>query len=224
MNRVNLDTTCFQVRSHDLTWRQLLKGTGIVLLLVGLLLVWRQLDIKELHTLAEELPALPVILFLCILPTVGFPVSWLHLIAGVRFGFVYGMAVVALSTAAQHFIAWRLVQWKPRLFGRRLKSWRERFKDGSHRDITILTSLLPGMPYTVQLYLLPLLGVPLLMLLSLSTLLHTARAIVTIYFGDVSDDLSVERVVFLVCYYVSLSLVCAWTARRLQKHLKNSAP
>jgi len=54
---------------------------------------------------------------------------------------------------------------------------------------------------------------------SLSSILHTARAVVTILFGDISDDLTPPRVASLVAYYMVLFAVSAWAIHRLRRTL-----
>jgi uncharacterized membrane protein YdjX (TVP38/TMEM64 family) len=157
-----------------------------------------------------------VFLVMVILPLVGFPVSWLHVVAGMRFGFLGGGVVVAVTGVLHHVLGWMLVRALPERFFRRLAPWRRRFASTSCRDVTLLCGLLPGMPYVVQLYLLPAIGTPFPLMFGLSAALHTARALVTIYVGDASEDLTWTRMGMIVFYYVVLFTVSLLALRRLR--------
>lgn len=194
---------------------------GAVLLLA---LFWRQLDLAELHSQARRMPGYAVLAVMSLLPLLGFPVSWLHLVAGVRFGFWGGMTSVAVTGFLQHFFGLVMARLlPPRLLGF-ASSWKRRFAGASHADAVVLCAVLPGMPYTVQLYLLPLLGTPLPLLLLLSPLLHTLRALVTILLGDYSDELTSSRILLLSLYYALLISLSAIAVRRLQRRWGTAGP
>ncbi len=197
--------------------RTVVRLVVIVLVLAGLAWLWHSIGLEELIDRAQALPAVGVIIALSLLPMVGFPVSWLHLIAGVRFGFLGGIATVAWAGLCHHFLGWLLVRVLPRRCFRRLDHWREKLAGAGHRDATLLCGLLPGMPYTVQLYVLPAIGVPLWMLLGLSTPLHTGRALVTILLGDHGDDMTPGRAAMLGAYYLVLFTVSYLSLQRLRK-------
>ncbi len=216
-SRRRRDRPVFTVGGIAVTRRQLVIGGLVLAGLAGLAALWGRIDLEAWHDRAQELPALGVLLPLCLLPLVGFPVSILHLIAGVRFGIAGGLAAVAVTTAAQHALAWLLVRLLPRRMFKRLRPWQEKFRHLGFRDTVMLSCLLPGVPYTGQIYLLPLMKVPLLLMLGLTTLLHTMRAIVTVVLGEFSDDLTPTRIVLLVAYYVMLLFVSWYLLRRIRR-------
>ncbi len=211
----------FRLGPLEVTPRRLVATLVALAGLVALALLWGRLDIDDLHTRAKALPAAVVIAAISLLPLIGFPVSWLHLIAGVRFDFLGGIAVVAVTSVLHHVLGWILVRVLPARLFERLAPWREKLAGAGHRDATVLCCLLPGMPYTVQLYLLPVLGTPLPLMFGLSAALHTARAVVTILFGDMSDDLSPPRIAALVAYYAILFTISTLALRRLRRTLAN---
>ena len=183
-----------------------------------------RIGIDEIHARAQELPGWAGFAAVTLLPLVGVPLSILHVAAGVRFGIWGGIAVVAGSTFVQTILAWALVLLIPRVFERRLSAWRDRIPEDSHRNMIILCSLLPGLPYTVQLYLLPLIGVPLRLLLIWAVPIHTIRAIVSIAGGDMSKDITVTKVVLFVIYYVVIFAACVITVRRLRGQYRAPKP
>ena len=209
----------FHLGPLEVTPRRLLSTVIGATLLVGLGLLWQQIDLEELYARAQALPAVGVIVAISLLPLVGFPVSWLHLIAGVRFGFLGGMTVVAFTSVLHHLLGWAFVRILPERFFGWSKSWSEKLLGAGHRDATVLCGLLPGMPYTVQLYLLPIIGVPLRLLLGLSAALHTGRAVVTILLGNFSDNLTPARLATLATYYVILFAASALAVRGLRRTL-----
>jgi hypothetical protein len=75
------------------------------------------------------------------------------------------------------------------------------------------------MPYTVQLYLLPIMGAPLRVLCLVSVPLHTTRASVTILLGTLSDELTPGRVAALVAYYLVVFAICGIILSRLRRAL-----
>jgi uncharacterized membrane protein YdjX (TVP38/TMEM64 family) len=209
----------FRLGPLDVTARLLVRALLVLAVLGALSFFWSQLDITDLHARAKALSGIGVIAAITFLPLVGFPVSWLHLIAGVRFDFLGGMLVVAITSVLHHVLGWALVRILPARFFSRLAPWREKLRGAGHRDATLLCCLLPGMPYTVQLYLMPVIGVPFRLMFGLSAALHTARAVVTILFGDISDDLTPTRVATLAAYYVILFSVSALALRGLRRSL-----
>ncbi len=207
----------FNLGPVAVTRGRLVKLVITVTLIGALAVYWHHLGLKELEARAQGLPALAVIGVISLMPLVGVPVSWLHLIAGVRFGFLGGMAVVAVTTLLQLYLGWLLVRVLPRRYFAHLEPWRARLKGAGHRDATILSCVLPGMPYTVQLYLLPVIGVSLVLLAAIATPLHTIRAFVTIILGDIGTDLTIGRAIMLGLYYLLLILGSAWLVRSLHR-------
>jgi uncharacterized membrane protein YdjX (TVP38/TMEM64 family) len=209
----------FRIGGYRVTCRALVN-LGLVVAALSLAWVfWGRVDLADLHARAQALPPGPVLAAMALLPLTGFPVSWLHLIAGVRFGFLGGLSAVAFTSVLHHGLGWAVVRVLPQRWFTRLDPWRRQLTGAGHRDATLLCCLLPGMPYTAQLYLLPLLGTPFPLMFGMSAALHTARAIVTILLGDVSDHLTPGRIAALVVYYTALFGLSAFAAHRLRRSL-----
>lgn len=209
----------FHVGPLAVTASTLVKLGILVALGVALAVFWGRFDVDKLHALAREQPAVAVIAAVAITPLVGFPISLLHLIAGVRFDLVGGLTVVLFTGLIHHALGWFLVRVLPRRTFKSLTPWRAKLAGAGHRDASLLCCLLPGMPYTVQLYLLPVMGVPLKLLLGLCVPLHTARAVVTILLGDSLSGLTTGRAVSLAVYYVVLFGVSTWALLHLRRTL-----
>lgn len=217
------DTIVFRVLGHGVTRRHLLKAAAGLLVVVALLVAFRHIDPAEFQAAAREWPAPVVVATIALLPMVGFPVSWLHLVAGLCFGFVWGLVVVLLTTLFHHIAGWALVRLLPRRTFRRFEPWKEKLAGAGHREATLLGGLIPGMPYVVHLYVLPLIGTPFATLCGLGVAIHTARAFVTILLGDQTGNLTPGRIAALALYYALVFALCAWALRNLRRRLRQTA-
>jgi uncharacterized membrane protein YdjX (TVP38/TMEM64 family) len=207
---------------RGLSRKQVLIGVVIVMVLLALAVGGRSLDLERFHAWTKSLPAAGVAAVIGLLPLVGFPISALHLAAGLRFEFWTALPIVAVATLAQHVICWALARALPRRYFSRLEPWKKKLAGTGFRQAAVLCCLLPGMPYTVQLYLLPVMGAPLRVLCLISVPLHTARATVTILLGTISDDLTAGRIFALAVYYGAVFTICGFALRRLRASLANA--
>jgi uncharacterized membrane protein YdjX (TVP38/TMEM64 family) len=210
----------FTLGSVDITTTRLVIAGIVLFLAIGLAISWRRIDLAEVHARAQELPGWTVAAAVTLLPLAGVPVAMLHIAAGVRFGFTQGLIVVTVATVIQHAVGYGLVKLAPKVFAKRFAHWRQRFPRGAHGPMTIFAATMPGLPYLVPIYLLPMIGVPLRTLLLIGAPLHIVRAIVSIVGGDLSDEVTPARIAGLIAYYISLTVVCAVTFRRMRTLLK----
>jgi uncharacterized membrane protein YdjX (TVP38/TMEM64 family) len=209
-----------RARLRSLGRRRLAWGAVAVALVVLVLVVGRRIDPASFHEWTRTLPAGAVVGLNAVLPLTGFPVSVLHLAAGLRFDFWPAMLVVGITTLGHHVAAWALVRVLPARFFAKLDPWREKLAGAGHVEASVLCSLLPGMPYTAQIYLLPVMNVPLRLLCLVSAPLHALRATVTILLGNLGSDLSTGRVVGFAVYYAVIFAGCAVTVRRMRAALE----
>lgn len=205
-----------------LTPRRIVSGVVALAAVIALAIWGHTIDLEGFHTWTKELPASGVIALIALLPVMGFPVSVLHLAAGLRFDFWGAMLIVGGTTLVHHVLSWALVRALPARCFTRLEPWRKRLVGAGHREAAVVCSLIPGMPYGVQLYLLPVMGVPVRVLCFISVPLHTLRATVTILLGNLSDDLTVGRVAGLIAYYLVLVGACGLALRGLRRLLKEN--
>lgn len=205
--------------------RYTLKGrqlAGIAALLIaGALLTafYRQIDMHALHARAESVNGVLVFSLLTLLPLLAFPVSVAHAVAGVRFGIGWGFVLVALSILLQLLASYALVRAAPRFFAKHLEAIRQKLPHAAHGPLTIFTMLLPGAPYVAQIYVLPLVGVPLRTFVAWSFPITAARSIVGITFGNVSADLTPWRIAGFCAYGIAITATCAWSFQRLRAQL-----
>lgn len=189
--------------------------------LIALVLLYRRIDVQAIHDQAARMNGAVVFIVMTLLPMVGFPVSVLHVAAGVRFGTGVGLALTTVSILIQLLASYALVKAAPAFFERKMAPWRKRLPKAAHTPLTQFTMLLPGAPYFAQNYVLPLVGVPLGTYLLWSFPLHVVRSIVGVIFGHESADLTPMKLAGFGIYSVAIGLTCAWSFRRLQKQMKD---
>lgn len=197
---------------------------GIVLVgagFIGLIFLYRLIDVQAVHAYAKRMDGVTVFIVMTLLPMVGFPVSVLHVAAGVRFGTGLGLALTTVSIFIQLLASYALVKAAPGFFAKKMEPLRKRLPKAAHTPLTQFTMLLPGAPYFAQNYVLPLVGVPLGTYLLWSFPLHVVRSIVGVVFGHESADLTPWKLAGFGAYCVAISLTCAWSFRRLQRKMKD---
>lgn len=186
------------------------------LAIVGFYYLSHLISLEVVHAQAEKLNAAVAFSLLTILPLFGFPVSVLHVTAGIRFGVAWGLPLVALSILLQLLASYGLVHWQQKFFARKFQDLRKEIPPGAHGAVTLFTLLLPGVPYFAKNYVLPLAGVPLRTYLLWCFPIHVARSAIAVIFGDQSDHLTPARIAWLVGYG-ALVLTASWWAYRQMK-------
>ncbi|MEO7597870.1 MAG: hypothetical protein ABIV50_02990 [Opitutus sp.] len=204
----------------EFTPRKIITVIVVVAALIGLALLYRQIDVEALHQRAEGINGGLIFLLMTVLPLVGFPVTVTHAVAGARFGIPIGLALAAASIVLQMLASYALVKAAPQLFAKRLDPLRKRLPQGAHKPVTLFTMLVPGVPYFAQNYVLPLVGVPLGTYLLYGVPIHIIKSVVGIVFGDMSDHLTPMRITGFGLYMIATTVACAWSFRRLQAQMK----
>lgn len=190
-----------------------------MLVCVAATLLYRKFDIDTVHDYATGLNGGVVFLLLTVLPMVGFPVTVLHVVVGMRFGIPLGLALVALSIALQLLASYLLVYFFRDAFARRFEPIRRRIPKGAHGPVCVFTMLLPGVPYFAKNYVLPLLGVPFRTYLLICLPIHILRSSIAIALGDMSDELTPTRIAWLTVYYGATLGVSWWMFRRIRAQM-----
>ena len=190
-----------------------------IAVLGGIALLYHQVDLDRVREIALRLNGGVAFLLLTVLPLVGFPVSVLHVAAGVRFGVPLGLGLVWLSILLQLLATYGLVHWKRRFFARRFKSLRDKIPPGAQVPVTVFTLLIPGAPFFAQNYTLALIGVPLRLYLSICLPMHAARSSIAVILGGASQHLTPGRVVLLLLYVAAILGASWWAYRRIRSTL-----
>jgi uncharacterized membrane protein YdjX (TVP38/TMEM64 family) len=204
-----------------LTLKRRLMLAGALVAGIGLVWLYRQIDLRALERQADRTNGAVVFAALVILPLAGFPVSVLHALAGLRFGMGRGFLLVASSIFLQLLASNRLLRLAPRLFERWLGPLRRRLPEGTHGPLTLFTLLLPGAPYFGQIYVLPMIGVPLRKYLPASFVILTARSFIGVVFGHESTTLTPLKLAGFVIYTIVITVLSGWAFQRLQRKMKD---
>lgn len=219
--------TCASLRLRTLDFlRRITRRQWLLIALaaagcVALVWAYRLIDMQAIHDRAERMNGTAVFVVMTVLPMAGFPVSVLHVAAGVRFGTGPGLLLTSISIFIQLIASYALVKMAPSFFARWVEPLRKRLPRAAHTPLTQFTMLLPGAPYFAQNYVLPLVGVPLGTYLLWSFPLHVMRSIVGVVFGHESDSLTPMKLAGFGVYSVFIAVTCAWSFRRLQKQMKD---
>jgi uncharacterized membrane protein YdjX (TVP38/TMEM64 family) len=213
-----------QLKLADLPWGKI-ASFALVIGAISIV-VYSRIDVEAVHQRAARFHGGIAFLLLLVLPLFGFPVSLLHIAAGVRFGAGAGMALVSLSILIQVVASFAIVRIWRRHFehARWLQRIRRRIPEGAHASVCIFTLLLPGVPYAAVNYVLPLIGVPLRIFVACAWPLHTLRSTVTVIFGDQSAQLTVARLAVLLVYALMIVGASWWTYRRMQSRFEDPPP
>ena len=195
------------------SWRALIVAA---ILLTGFYFLARSFNITTVHAYAGRLNGPLAFLLLTILPLAGFPVSVLHVTAGIRFGLARGLALVALSILLQLLASYGLVHWREKYFQRKFATLRDKIPPGAHGAVTLFTLLLPGVPYFAKNYVLPVIGVPLRTYLLWSFPIHVLQSAVAVFFGDQSDHLTSLRIAAMAGYFLATLAATWWAFRRVR--------
>lgn len=215
------------------------KLKWIVTALVGLLvaalavfLMLREFEWQRVTDAINRVHPAAVLPFMAILPVFGFPIMFVYVFAGARFGPVLGGVVVAGVTAV-HLLASYVIA---RSFLRRPL---ERFIERRHRHlpqvpedegpaVALVAALVPGLPYVVRNYALALAGVKLRVYFWVCLPVYVARSYVSILLGDLSSDPSRKGLVILVVVDVLKVAICAvviaWLRQHHRKYHGHDAP
>ena len=198
------------------SWRALIV---IVIFLAGIYFLSRSLTIATVHAYANRLNGPLAFLLLIVLPLLGFPVSVLHVTAGIRFGLARGLALVALSILIQLLASYGLVHWKEKYFQRKFRKIRAEIPSGAQGAVTLFTLLVPGVPYFAKNYVLPVIGVPLRTYLAWGLPIHIVQSAIAVVLGDQSDHLTSLRIMVIVGYYAVTLGVSWWAFRRVRAQI-----
>lgn len=190
-----------------------------VVVLAGCALLYQRIDIDAVRAAASKLNGGLAFALLTVLPLVGFPVSVLHVAAGVRFGVPLGLALVWCSILLQLLASYGLVRWKRRFFAHRFKSIREKIPKGAHASVTVFTMLIPGAPFFAQNYTLALIGVPFRLYVGICLPMHAARSSIAVILGGEAQHLTPARVLLILLYAATILAASWWAFRRIRSTL-----
>lgn len=201
------------------------RGAGLaVVAAVVIAIATHRINLAAVQSEAARLNGGVAFALLVILPLVGFPASVAHVAAGLRFGPVRGLALVGVSIGIQLLVCFAVARhWHDRIGGR-LARWRGQLPEDAKAGAAVMAVLIPGMPFAVVNYGLPLLGISLRTYLLCCWPLHLLRATITVWLGGESADFTPRRLAVLAGYGLFLLAASSWTYRRLRRRLGDRPP
>lgn len=188
----------------------------------GLVLRYTDLTLANVTDWIEELNPLAVIPLMALLPIAGFPISVVYLVAGAKFGPIWGGVVVAVATAAHllgtYYVARSFLRAPLQRFIERRHTHLPHIPEDEQAAVCVIAALVPGLPYVVRNYLLALAGIKLRYYFWVCLPIYVARSYVTILLGDMSSDPTRNKIIVLVIVDVLKVAICALVIWRLRVH------
>ena len=177
-------------------------------------------DTEALHAWAVTVPGWLVFTLMALLPVFGVPVSLVLVIGGARFGTVGGLIAAAFATAIHllltYWLANSFLRGPIESFFKKRKYKLPKVPKSEYVSVSLLTALVPGLPYTAKNYLLVLGGVPFRHFFWVCLPAHFVHASLGIIFGDMTKKLTPTNIAFLIIYGTVLTLLCRRVVKRLR--------
>ena len=196
----------------------------VALVIIAVTLVLRYTDVRWASVIEwiDGLDPWLVLPLMAVLPIGGFPISVVYLVAGARFGAVWGGVVVAMVTTVHllgtYLIARSFLRGPLQRFIERHNAHLPEIPVDEQAAVCVIAALVPGLPYVVRIYALALAGVKLSYYIGVSLPIYVARSYVTILLGDMTSDPSRNKIIILLIVDVLKVTICALVIWRLRQH------
>ena len=181
---------------------------------------------ENLVARGQELHAAWFIAAFFILPVLGFPISILTILAGVRFGLVGGMALAAGGTIFHHIAAYRITHG---LFRDKVRERLERagrkippIKKEHQVLLTALFAAIHGPPYAPKLYLLALTDIPFRIYLGVGAPIYILFCLVQIGAGSAVMNFSPVWLFALTALSIVIMMAGFWLKKRFGDEIVKS--
>lgn len=216
------------------TLKQILRRRGWSLLALalgaGLLVVLylrSDFSVERLTNSIAEFNPFIVFLLMAILPVGGFSIGVIYLVAGIKFGPIFGGVAVAGATAvhllASHWICQTMLRERlQRLLKRRNHSL-PHVPEGENASVAAMAALVPGLPYFSRNYLLALTDVPLRVYFWVCLPIYVVRSYIVILLGDLGMDVNRRTLAILIVVYVLKLAICGYLIWRIRRRFKKTA-
>ena len=165
-------------------------------------------------------PVLTVVL-MALLPLAGFSIGIVYVVAGLKFGLVWGglaiIGVTAVHLLGTHWIVRSFLRGPIERFLKRRGYRLPDFPAGAERSLAAMVALVPGPPYFLRNYALALSGIPLASYFWPCLMIYTARSYVTLALGDLGGDPSRAGFVWLAVIFAVKIAICGLLIRRIRR-------
>lgn len=215
-----------KIRMPNVRWW---LGAGLAaIVVVGAVWWWWRSD-YTLQDVTEAIAGYNWLVVFCLmatLPVVGFSVSVVYLVAGVKFGPVVGGVAVAGATAVHllltHWICQSVLRGPLQRFLAKRNHHLPHVPEGENASIAVMAALVPGLPYFVRNYLLALTDIPLRTYFWVCLPIYVARSYVAILLGDFGGDPDRQTLLLLAAVYVVKLSICAYLLWRVRRRFKRA--
>jgi len=195
---------------------------AVVIATVALIILYTDLSWVNVTDWIADLDPVAVLPLMALLPIAGFPIAIVYLVAGARFGPLWGGVVVAGITvvhlAGTHLIAKSFLRQPLRRFIEKRHAHLPEIPVDEQAAVCLIAALVPGLPYFVRNYVLALADVKLRYYFGVCVPVYVARSYVSILFGDMSSDPTSTKIIVLVIVDVLKVAICALVIWRLRVH------
>ncbi len=219
--------------TRSVKWK-ILQATLIVVLVlclaVGLYILFEpeiQRFIDYLQN--EDIHFMVIIGAFIMLPLVGFPITALLVLMGMRFGVVIGILAM-FSIMPLHLL---FSFWLTRSFiGDRIKQYAlKKEKDykifsipeDRNMEFCFLFMVIPGLSYSMKNYLLPISGVPFRHYFFFGWLIQGIMGIPFVLLGEASAELNLPIFAVMAVIFVLLFVIMKWAKKRYQRVIEKGA-
>jgi uncharacterized membrane protein YdjX (TVP38/TMEM64 family) len=211
------------------TRRRWLVGAALALG-VALLVMWylrSDLELGQITGRIAEFNGFIVFLVMAILPVGGFSIGIVYLLAGIKFGPVFGGVAVAGATAvhllASHWICQTVLREPLQRFLKRRNHNLPHAPAGAHASVAAMAALVPGLPYFSRNYLLALTDIPLRVYFWVCLPIYVVRSYIVILLGDFGAEVNRKTLAILIAVYVLKLSICAFLLWRIRLRMKKTA-
>ena len=192
--------------------------------LLVVLYVRSDVDFEAIIGRIAEFNGFVVFVLMAVLPVGGFSIGLVYLIAGIKFGPVFGGLAVAGATAvhliASHWICQTVLRGPLQRFLKRRNHSLPHAPEGEHVSVAAMAALVPGLPYFARNYLLALTDVPLRVYFWVCLPIYVIRSYMVILLGDIGMDVNRRTLAILVGVYVFKLSICGYLLWRIRRRIK----
>jgi len=196
----------------------------VVAALLVVLYVRSDIDVEAIIRRIAEFNGFVVFVLMALLPVGGFSIGLVYLVAGIKFGPVFGGLAVAGATAVHlvgsHWICQTMLRGPLQRFLKRRNHSLPHAPDGEHVSVAAMAALVPGLPYFARNYLLALTDVPLRVYFWVCLPIYVIRSYMVILLGDIGADVNRKTLAILVGVYVLKLSICGYLLWRIRHRIK----
>ena len=182
------------------------------------------IDLQEARRWIEGVNGVWFFVLMSVLPIIGFPLSVLQVLAGVKFGFWAGISMTAVAMSVNLLGAhWVGSGFLKQPVSRMLSRTRFRLPEVRNNEQSVLGFLVPLLPgsYTAKNYLMVMGGVSLRTLLCICLPVYAVRASSGIFLGDISGNLTPWLIALLVVGKIVALVITIWVVKRYRHRFVN---